>query len=74
MNNVWSDHELKAAEYAKRAVIHYTKAAEYNDSGNLEKALHYALLAANDMDYSTQHAKYANDYCYKFMINDLLES
>ena len=74
MKNVWSDHELKAAEYTKRAAMNYTKAAEYNDSGTHEKTLHYALLAANDMDYSTQHAKYANDYCYKSMINDMLES
>jgi hypothetical protein len=74
MNNVWSDHELKAAEYAKRAALNYIKAAEYNDSGNLQQALHYALLAANDMDYSAQHAKYANDYCYKAMLNDMLEN
>ena len=74
MDNVWSDHELKAAEYAKRAAMHYQKAAECNDSGNIEKALHYALLAATDMDYSTIHAKQANDYCFKIMINDMLES
>jgi hypothetical protein len=74
MNNVWSEHELKAAEYAKRAAMHYQKAAEFNDSGNIEKALHYALLAANDMDTSTIHAKQANDYCFKIMLNDMLES
>jgi hypothetical protein len=73
MNNFWSDHELKAAEYAKRAAMHYTKAAEYNDSGKIEKALHHALLAATDMDYSTQHAKLANDYCFKIMMDDMLE-
>lgn len=73
MNKIWSDHELKAAKYAQNAVEHFTKAALYNDMGNLKMALHYALLAANDMDYSTQHAKHANDYCYRFMINDQFE-
>jgi hypothetical protein len=73
MNNVWSDHELKAAEYAKWAAVHYKKAAEYNDCGKIEKALHHALLAATNMDYSSLHAKQANDYCFKTMIDDMLE-
>ena len=73
MNNTWSFHQLKAAEHAKRAAIHYKKAAEYTDSGDLERAIHYACLAASDMDYSTQHAKQAFDYCFTKMINDTTE-
>jgi hypothetical protein len=73
MNNGWSYHELMAAEHAKRAELHHKKAAEYYDLGDIEKALHYALLAASDMDYSTQHALQANDYCMTTIINDLLE-
>ena len=73
MNNDWTIHELKAAEYAQRAAFHYKIAAEYHDKGNIEKALHHALLAANNVDNSTIHAKQANDYCFKTLINDLLE-
>ena len=73
MNNVWTDHELKAAEYAHRAALNYKKAAECNDSGNIERALHHALEAATYMDYSSQHAKQANDYYIKTVIDDMLE-
>jgi hypothetical protein len=73
MNNEWSEHALKAAEYANWASIHYKKAAECNDMGDIERALHHALLAATDMDYSSQHAKKANDYCIATMIGDMLE-
>lgn len=73
MNNLWSEHELKAADHAKRAATHHKKAAEYNDSGDNEKALYYALLAATDMDYTTQHAKQAIDNGITTIINDMLE-
>jgi hypothetical protein len=73
MNNDWSYHELKAAEHAKRAELHHKKAAEYNDLGDIKKALYYAFLAASDMDYSTRHALQADDHCITTMINDMLE-
>jgi hypothetical protein len=73
MNNVWSEHELKAADFAKLASIHFQKAAEFNDAGDFEQALHQALLAATDMEYSTLHAKQANDYCFENMIQETLE-
>lgn len=64
MKSVWSEHELKASEFAKLASIHFKKAAEFNDAGDFEQALHQVLLAATDMDHSSMHAKKANDYCY----------
>lgn len=73
MKNVWSEHELKAAEFAKLAAIHFEKAAEFNNAGDFEQALHQALLAATNMDHSSMHAKEANDYCFKNMISDIFE-
>jgi hypothetical protein len=73
MNNLRSEHELKAAEFAKLASIHFQKAAEFNDAGDVEHAIHQFLLAATDIDYSSIHAKQANDYSFNNMINDTPE-
>jgi len=73
MNNVWTDQELKAAEFARRAAMNYKKSAEYHESGDIEKALHHALLAATEIEYSTLHANKATDYYIKTIIDDMLE-
>ena len=73
MNNVCSGHELKAAEYAQRAALNYKKAVEYNDSGNIEMALHHALLAATELDHSSQHAKKVTDFYVKTIIDNMFE-
>jgi hypothetical protein len=73
MDKFWSHHALKAAESAELAAVHYQKAAQLNNAGDFEEALKQALLAAAEMDNSTQHAKQANDYYYRNMINDLAE-
>jgi hypothetical protein len=73
VKNVWSDHQIKAAEHAERAAMHYKRAAEYYEAGNPEKAIHHALLAIMQINYSSVHARQANEYCFKTMIDDLLE-
>ncbi len=67
MDSIWSRHALKAAEFAELAAVHFQKAAEFNNAGDFEQALKQALLAATEMDYSTQYAKEANDYCFDNM-------
>lgn len=74
MKNIWSDHQLKAANHAERAAIHYKRAAEYYDAGNHERAIHHALLAVTHIDYSSEHARQANDFCFTYMMNDLPEN
>ncbi len=73
MNNLWKQHELKAAAFAKLAAIHFQKAAEFNDAGDFAQALHQSLLAATNMDRSSLHAKQANDYCFRKLICDTNE-
>jgi hypothetical protein len=65
MTNLLSEHELKAAEFAKLASIHFQKAAEFNDAGDSEHAIHQALIAATAMNNSSMHARQANDYYLK---------
>jgi hypothetical protein len=74
VRNIWSDHHLKAAEHAQKAALHYKRAAEYFNAGNPDKAIHHALLAITQIDYSSEHAQQANEFCFKTMINDMLES
>ena len=74
MKNAWSEHHLKAAGHAEKAAVHYKWAAEYYEAGNPEKAIHHALLAITHIDYSLEHAQQAKEYCFKIMINDMLES
>lgn len=74
MKNVWSDHHLKAAEHVEKAALHYKRAAEYYQAGNPEEAIHHALLAITHIDYSSEYAQLANDYCFKTMMNDMPES
>lgn len=73
MKNVWSDHHLKAAEHAKKAALHYQRAAECYEAGDPEKAIHHALMAITHIDYSSEHAQQANEFCFRAMINDMLE-
>ena len=73
MNNDWSNHVLKAAERAQRAAMLYKKAAGQNDSGDVGEALHFAYLAAVEMEYSTQHAIEADECCKSTMIYDTLD-
>lgn len=74
MKNIWSEHHLKAAKHAQWAAMHYRRAAGYYDSGNTEKAIHYALLAINQLDYSSYHAQQANEYYFKTMTDNLPEA
>jgi hypothetical protein len=73
MNDEWNDHILKAAKYAEWASLHYKVAADYKESGDLERALYHALIGATDLDYASQHAKIANDHIYKSSKNGMLE-
>jgi hypothetical protein len=73
MKEIWSHHALKASEFAKYAAKHFEKAAELNDEGDYEQALEQTLLAVTNMDYSTQHAKQANEYCFMTEVNELPE-
>ena len=73
MENSWSEHHRKAAEHAEKAALHYKEAAEYYEKGNPDKAIHQALLAVSHLDYSSEHAQQANEYCFKTMFNDLLD-
>lgn len=70
MDNTWSYLELKAAEYARRASMHYIKSAQNYNSCNLEEALQHALSAATDLEYSTRYAQQAYDYCFDTMSDD----
>jgi hypothetical protein len=72
-HNVWSDHQIKAADHAKRVALHYKKAAEYYETGQPDKAIHHALQAISHIDYSSRHAHQANRFCFKTMLYDLLE-
>jgi len=71
--NIWSEHHVKAAKHANLAAIHYKRAADYFEVGEREKAIHHALLAITQIDYSSQHARQANEFCFKTMMNDMLE-
>ncbi len=73
MSDEWSEHILKAAKYAEWASLHYKVAADYKESGDLERALYHALIGATDLDYASQHAKTANDQLYKSTKNGMLE-
>lgn len=73
MNNDWTTHQLKAAEYAQRAAFHYKIAAEFNAMGNIEKAIQNARLAVINIDNSISQARHANEYCFKSIIDDMLE-
>lgn len=72
VKNSWSEHHIKATKHATRAAIHYKRAADYYEAGNNEKAIHHALLAIAQIDYSSLHAQQANEYCFKTMMNDML--
>lgn len=74
VKNVWTEHHVKAAKHAEWAAIHNRRAADYYEAGNIEKAIHHALIAIEQIDYSSQHAQQANDYCFKNMIDNLPES
>ncbi len=74
MKNIWSEHHEKAAKHAEWAAMHYRKAADYYKAGNPQKAIHHALLAITQIDYSSQHSQQANEYYFKNMTGDLPES
>lgn len=72
MKNNWSEHNIKAAKHAEWAASHYRRAADYYLAGDTEKAIHHAIMAIMQLDYSSKHAQEANDYCFKTMMNNFL--
>ncbi len=72
--NTWSEQHLKAAKHAQWAAAHYRKAADYYKAGKTEKAIHHALLAITQIDYSSQRAQQAKEYCFKAMLDDSPET
>jgi hypothetical protein len=74
MKNIWSEHQRKAAKHAEWAASHYRRAAKYYLTGDTEKAIHHALMAVTQLDYTSQHARQANEYCFKAMMNNTFES
>ncbi len=73
MDDDWSEHILKAAKYAEWASLHYKVAADYKETGDMERALYHALIGATDLDYASRHAKIANDRFYRSSKNGTLE-